>query len=97
MSINYHWYRFKYRFGKYLSLKTPVDISLELMSKCNMACSYCYHADQGSLPFKKGKMNTSLAMDIIRQGYELGVPSIKFNWKGESTLHPDYHFLTDFA
>lgn len=40
-SLSHHWYRFKYRFGSRLPLSSPVDVSLELASHCNMGCEYC--------------------------------------------------------
>jgi len=97
MSLNYNLYRAKYRFGKYLPLKTPVDISLELSSNCNMRCSYCYHSDQENLLFTKGYMKTEVARKIIYQASDMGVNSLKFNFRGESTMHPDYTSITKLA
>lgn len=88
--MNRFLYRFKYNYGKYLRLNKPVDVSLELASQCNMRCSYCYHADDKNLPFTKGLMPYEVAQSIIKQAGEAGVESIKFNWKGESTLNPHY-------
>lgn len=93
----YFWYRFKYRYGKSLPLKSPVDVSLELSSICNMNCVYCYHADQSNLPFKKGMMKKEVALKIITQAAELGVPALKFNWKGESTVNPHFAEITAYA
>lgn len=39
-------------------------------------------------------MDTRLAFTIIDQCAYLGVNSIKFNYRGESTLHPDFKRLT---
>jgi hypothetical protein len=50
-SLNYLIYRLKYRYGQYINLKAPVDVSLELASSCNQACGYCLHPD--SLVLKK--------------------------------------------
>ena len=41
MNLNYLLYRFKYVFSRSLPLSTPVDVTLELSSKCNMKCHYC--------------------------------------------------------
>lgn len=83
-------YRLTYINAPRLNLDKPVDVSLELTSSCNQRCEYCYHADQGKLPFSKGFMNPDLAKKIIRQASSLGVNSIKMNYRGESTLHPDF-------
>jgi radical SAM protein with 4Fe4S-binding SPASM domain len=91
-------YRFKYNYAKYLNLRKPVDVSIELTSQCNMSCNYCYHAaDDKDLPFQKGFMDLTLAKQIIVDAAFTGVNSLKFNWRGESTLHPNYTEITEFA
>lgn len=62
-----------------------------------MGCSYCYHSDKKNLPFKQGFMSKSTAFEIVKQSASLGVSSIKFNWKGESTLNPHYRLITEYA
>lgn len=90
-------YRFKYLHGKKLNLKKPVDIALELSSICNMSCAYCYHADPQNLPFKRANMKWPTIEKIIYDAAKLGVNSIKFNWKGEGTLNPNYYQATELA
>lgn len=97
MSLREKLYRFKYEYAPILNLKIPVDLSLELTSFCNQRCSYCYHADKENLPFKKSFMDYQLAYQAIEQGASLGINSIKFNYRGESTLHPDFYKLTSQA
>lgn len=96
-TLDYALYRLKYRFGRYLPLTAPVDISLELSSKCNMACAYCYHADPHNLPFTRGIMPWETIETILDQGAALKVPSVKFNWKGESTMSPHFYKATHRA
>lgn len=98
-SLNYLLYRTKYRFGKYIPLKNPVDVSLELSSHCNQWCSYCYHSkeNKAELPFKKGFMDLDLAENIIWQAAAMEVPSLKFNYRGESTMHPEFKRITTLA
>lgn len=90
-------YRLKYRFGQHLSLKVPVDVSLELSSLCNMRCTYCYHSDQKNLPFKSGLMSFDTASRIIYSAASLGVNSLKMNWKGESTVNPAFADICKYA
>lgn len=97
MNLKHLFYRFKYLYSPFLPLKVPVDISLELSSACNMSCSYCYHNDRDSLPFTIGTMDTNLAETAILQAADIGVNSIKFNYRGESTLHKDYTYLTGLS
>jgi len=42
-------------------------------------------------------MSYDIAAKIITQSAELGVNSLKFNWKGESTLNPNFSRLTFMA
>lgn len=95
--MRHFWYRLKYRFGQYLPLSVPVDISLELSSFCNMHCTYCYHNDKKNLPFKQRYMSIDTATLILRQGAELGVNSVKTNWRGESTMNPDFPAIVAYA
>lgn len=95
--IRFAKYRLKYRYGQYLPLKVPVDISLELASSCNMSCSYCYHADKKHLPFTQGLMDKDMALDILKEAADLGVNSLKFNYRGEGTLNPYYTLITTYA
>lgn len=97
MNFRYLLYRLKYRYGQYLPLTVPVDLSLELSSRCTNACGYCYHSDAKNLPFTRGIMDTELAMNLIYQAAKMGVSSIKFNYRGESTMHPDFLQITRFA
>lgn len=91
---NYFKYRYKYNNAPLLNLKVPVDLSLELSSACTLKCSYCYHADPANLPFKKQLMSFDLAKSLIEQGAEIGVHSIKYNGRGESTMHPRFKEIT---
>lgn len=95
--FNHFKYRYKYNFAPKLNLKIPVDVSLELASACNQACSYCYHADKTNLPFKTGMMSLDLAISVIEQAEELGVHSLKMNYRGESTLNPHFKKITSYA
>lgn len=97
MTIQELIYRYKYIYAPQLRLTKPVDVSLELMSACDLACRMCYHSDKANLPFKIGKMNIDLAFMIIDQCADLGVNSIKTNYRGESTLHPDFEAITRYA
>jgi len=95
--LNHFLYRAKYKYASHLFLGKPVDVALELSSRCDMVCQYCYHADQKNLPFDKGYMDIEVAKRIIRLCGEAGVHSLKFNWRGESTLNKRYAEITSYA
>jgi radical SAM protein with 4Fe4S-binding SPASM domain len=95
--LKYFKYRVDYNYAHILRHKVPIDIMLELSSHCNMRCSYCYHADQDNLPFQKNHMPLDIAKKIIKDAAENGVKSLKFNYKGESSLNPNYFEITTYA
>jgi radical SAM protein with 4Fe4S-binding SPASM domain len=95
--IRYEVYRFKYNYGKRLDLKSPVDVSIEMAAACDMACTYCYWSDPKNIPFTSGIMNVDLALKIVNQSADLGVHSLKFNYRGEGTLNHNYTRVTKFA
>ena len=95
--LRYYAYRYNYTQAVNLNHTTPIDVSLELSSVCNMSCTYCYHSDQASLPFEKGLMDKQLAFKIIMQAADAGVNSIKFNHRGEPTMNPHYFEITELA
>lgn len=90
-------YRLKYRYAKHLQLTVPVDLSLELASKCQLSCKMCYFSDRPNLPFKQGLMSEELALKLLRQGANFGINSFKSNWRGESTLNPAFESITSCA
>lgn len=95
--MNYQKYRESYINARHLNHEYPIDVSLELSSYCNMRCSYCYHSDQDSLPFTVSHMSPVIAKKILFQAFLMRVPSVKMNWKGESTLNPDFHSILKYA
>lgn len=99
MRLNHLWYRLKYNHGQFLPLSVPVDLTLELSSHCSLHCHYCYHSKENAanLPFKKGFMSFELAVSLLQQAACLGVNSLKFNARGEGTLHPQYMEIAKYA
>jgi len=82
-----------------MGLIVPVDVMIELASSCNLACSYCYHSasNKDKLPFTKGIMPEHIALDILDQSARLEVNSLKFNFRGESTINPSYTKIVKYA
>lgn len=85
----------------------PLNLDLELAATCNLSCPFCFwgEADFNSQMMKAGDdgrplkrlMPADLALRLIDEAAELGIPAIKFNWRGESTLHPDYSRIIGYA
>lgn len=85
----------------------PLNIDIELASICNLACPFCFYGEadwnaemrQTAADGKPKKrfMPKEMAHQIIVQAESIGVPALKMNWRGESTLHPDYSEILNHA
>ena len=83
------WYRRAKEFdpGTY-----PLSVNVELVSTCNLACTMCYTITdkfQNSVVGAQRMMPWSFVTKIIDEAAELGVPSMSFSWRGESTMYRD--------
>ena len=72
----------------------PLCIDLEVASVCDLACPHCYR-QYIATPDKL--MSTDLAFRLIDQLAEQGVPSVKFNWRGEPLMNRDLPKIIDYA
>lgn len=63
----------------------PLHVDIELSDACNLRCKMCVHG-LGTMK-NVGFMDIGLAKKVIDQCVEIGVCSIKFNWRGEATLN----------
>ena len=68
----------------------PLCLDIETASICDLACPFCFR-EYLATPDKIIDENT--CYNLIDQAVKLGIPSIKFNWRGEPLLHPK---LPDF-
>lgn len=86
----------------------PLCVDIELASACNLFCTFCAWGEskfakkmkqQKSWDGKPSKrfMPKEMAFKLIDECAEMGVPSIKWNVKGESTLHPDFSDIVEYA
>lgn len=85
----------------------PLNIDLEIASLCNLRCPFCFIPDPKFEEFISQKsddgkplrriMPTEMAFKIIDQAAEIGVPALKMNWRGESTIAPNYSEIVKYA
>lgn len=85
----------------------PLCVDIELASACNAKCSFCLYGDKDwrdemtekdwDGQAKRRFMPTEMAMRIIDEAARAGVPSLKFNFRGESTLHKDFSDIVGYA
>ncbi len=73
---------------------SPLCFDLEVASVCDLACGFCYR-QYISTPDKI--MKKELAFKLIDQASKLGIPSMKFNWRGEPLLNPKLPQIIDYA
>lgn len=74
-----------------------IQTSTRTFYASGFATHNCYHADKKNLPFKQNFMPKEIAFEILRQGAELGVNSVKTNWRGESTMNPNFLPILSYA
>ncbi|MCP4220890.1 MAG: radical SAM protein [bacterium] len=68
----------------------PLAVGIELVSTCNLGCSMCYTITeefQESVVGSQRVMPWNIVTAIVDECAELGVYSILFSWRGESTLY----------
>ncbi len=73
---------------------TPLCIDVETAAICDLACPFCFR-QWIATPDKL--MRADLYYSIIDQCEELGVPSVKLNWRGEPLLQPNLPEFIDYA
>lgn len=72
----------------------PMCVDIEAAALCDLACPFCYRQ---SIVTPDKIMADDLFYRIVDQCVELGVPSIKLNWRGEPLLHPNLPKFVDYA
>ena len=81
------WYR---RAKEYDAGSYPLSVNCELVSTCNLACTMCYTITdkfQNSVVGAQRMMPWNSVKKIIDEAAILGVPSMSFSWRGESTMY----------
>ena len=72
----------------------PLCIDVESAAVCDLACPFCFR-QWIATPDKI--IDFELFRRIVDQCAELGVPSMKLNWRGEPLLHPQLPEMVDLA
>lgn len=85
----------------------PLNLDLELCSLCSLRCPFCYWGESQFQEDMKAKdhdggpmkrpMPTEMAMRLIDQASDLGVPAMKFHGRGDGIHHPDYSKIITYA
>lgn len=88
----YRWYREEwYRRPKECDAgDIPLSVTCELVSTCNLGCSMCYTIGeefQNTVTGDRRMMPWPVVKAVIDEAAEMGVPSMLFSWRGESTMY----------
>ena len=81
------WYR---RAKEFDSGPAPLAVVCELVSTCNLGCSMCYTITdeyQNSVVGATRMLPWKIVKSVIDECAEMGVYSMLFSWRGESTLY----------
>ena len=81
------WYR---RAKEFDPGEAPLAVCCELVSNCNLNCPMCYTITeefQSSAVGTQRMLPWKVVKSVIDECAELGVPSMLFSWRGESTLY----------
>lgn len=78
------------KFNTNIKFSNPMCVDIEVASICDLGCPHCFR-EYIVTPDKI--MDQKVFYKIIDEISEMGVPSIKLNWRGEPLLHPK---LCDF-
>lgn len=101
----YRVYREKYERwpAEHIVANFPIHLDLELSSACNLRCPMCPTVHISDPSFKKlGQDSAMMSVDMFRQAIDEAKQhedfcSIKLNYRGESTLHPQIVDLIAYA
>ena len=78
----------------------PINLVLDLVDKCNLACPQCLRApdlikDYGGFIGTKKYLATDTVIKVLHESKEYNLPSINIGGSGECTLHPDFVKICD--
>ena len=76
------------------NISKPLSIDIETASICDLACPHCSR-EYIITPDKV--MSEDLYKKIIQETVDMGVPSIKLNWRGEPLLNPKLSKMISYA
>lgn len=84
------WRRFRVQYHAAHAFRSrpdfPLQIDFELDSRCNMRCSFCLH---GNTKVERAGLTFDQFADVIHEGQEHGLVSIKLNYINEPLLVRD--------
>lgn len=96
-TMDFATYRKKWAEAGNKTPEIPLNLDIELSCVCNLKCPFCFLQNKSYKKPSPAFMRTGQALALIFEAHELGIPAIKFNWRGEATLHPDFPQIANYA
>ncbi|OGI00302.1 MAG: hypothetical protein A2Y25_01585 [Candidatus Melainabacteria bacterium GWF2_37_15] len=77
----------------------PLNVDVELSTACNLRCPMCpMHSESAVNKVQQKKfMDVNLFKKIVDELTANNVPALRLNYRGESTLHPQFEELVKYA
>lgn len=79
----------------------PIHLDIETSSVCNLRCPMCFctlDLEKGTeQKIKRGLMDMDRFKKIIDEAVEIGVYSVKINWRGEPLMNPHIPEMIKYA
>ncbi len=73
----------------------PIGLNLEITTRCNMACTFCYQPQ--FRPNERGDMPWALFQKLIDEGAKHSLATVTLNGIGEPLLHRDLVRMVGYA
>jgi len=75
----------------------PITIEVDLTNRCNHRCSFCNYAEHIGIEADKPSLHTEKIKETLKEAKRLGTKGISFTGGGESTIHPGYLEIIEYA
>lgn len=89
------WYRIQWHLRPALKWpgKYPLDVDVELAKSCNFRCTMCQQStnwwNKEKVTVEQSLMSWETFVKVVDECAELGVYSMKINWRGEPMMNPN--------
>lgn len=85
----------------YIVGEAPIHVDIESSAICNLMCPMCNCTIERlkgeNAGYKAGIMPMELYRKVIDEATEIGVCSVKLNWRGEPLMHPNIVEMVKYA
>jgi len=94
-----HWnYRIQWHLRPLLEWANdyPLAVDIETANACNLRCTMCHQSTGWLKEDQKVLLDFATLERVVTEAVEIGVHSMKVNWRGEPLLHPEIVRIVKF-